>query len=191
MKSIALLLTLVLTTGCSDAPARDIGVVQGTALRLEFDKNGVCSGTAVGKDLILTAEHCFEGERLVRINGRPANSLRMVKDGKDHVLVKVTVTFKTWARMGAAPKQGDRVRWIGNPAGEANVYREGYVARAEKAGVLVDAQVWKGDSGSGLFNDRGEVVGVVSAMVGASPSFMLAFAWPLAFEPKQWKEASV
>jgi hypothetical protein len=42
-----------------------------------------------------------------------------------------------------------------------------------------------------MFNDRGEVVGVVSAMVGASPSFMLAFAWPLEFTPKQWKEAGV
>jgi hypothetical protein len=139
MKITALLLTLVLTAGCSNAPARDIGVIQGTALRLEFENNGVCSGTAVGRDVIMTAEHCFEGERLVRINGRPANALRMVKDGKDHVLVKVTSAFKTWARMGTAPKQGDRVRWIGNPAGEANIYREGYVARAEKTGVLVDA----------------------------------------------------
>ena len=189
MKYAALL--LIFLAGCSDAPARDISVIQGTAVRLEFEKNGVCSGTAVGRDLVLTAEHCFEGERLVRINGKEAYALRMVKDGKDHVLVKVSMTFKSWAPMGKAPKQGDKVRWIGNPAGEPNVYREGYVSRVEKNSVLVDAQVWKGDSGAGLFNDKGEVIGVVSAMVGASSSFVLAYAYPLEFTAKQWREAGV
>ena len=68
------------------------------------------------------------------------------------------------AKRGERPRQGDRVRWWGNPVGEPNVYREGYVARADGDVLVIAAQICKGDSGAGLFNDRGEVVGIISAM---------------------------
>ena len=54
---IALLLLMALVTGCGCAttPPQASGSV---ALRLEFD-NGLCSGTAIGPDEIITAAHCF------------------------------------------------------------------------------------------------------------------------------------
>lgn len=178
----ALLLSLV---SCAATP---LDTVRAVSLRLTFN-NGVCSGTAVGPQLVLTADHCFEkGSRLLAINGEEAHALKIVRDGRDHALVKVTTKFPRWVRRQGVAYTSQRVRWIGNPAGEKSIYREGYVSRALPDAVLIDAQVWKGDSGAGVFNQRGELVGVVSAMTGAGPSFMFAVMYPLAFTKEQWRE---
>ena len=89
--TIRTLLALVLiatSAGCvkhsvlSDAHA--------TALRLEMTGNGICSGTAVGPHLVLTATHCFgegplvspaETTPLVSINGKPVAELKRIDDG--------------------------------------------------------------------------------------------------------------
>lgn len=157
---------------------RDVSLV------LKFN-NGVCSGTAVARNVILSAEHCFAESNLVSINGRDAKSLYIVSDGKDHVLVVVSIEFERWAKFGPSPKQGERVRWIGNPRGEENMYREGYVVRNNAEAVLIDAPGYKGDSGAGVFDEEGRVVAVISgAYVWGTPEGMrmqLAAALPLAF----------
>lgn len=58
-------------------------------------------------------------------------------------------------------KQGDRVRWFGSPAGQPDMYREGYVVRSLDGEVLIDAPVFGGDSGGGVFSIKGELVAVV------------------------------
>lgn len=184
MRYLALLL-LMLVAGCSEAHPRD------AALRLEMER-GVCSGTAVGKDLILSAEHCIADNRLLRVNGQPAYALEMVKDGKDHVLIRVTMAFTSWAKVKPGAAQGDAVTWWGNPAGEASVYREGYVSRARTDEVWIDAHGFGGDSGSGLLNARGEVVEVLSGIRTwrdfSGNSFSMIVAFPLAFSAEQWRE---
>jgi hypothetical protein len=103
MKWIALLLALF-TAGCAEAhpPIRDV------ALRLDL-ANGVCSATAVGPDVVLTATHCMDGNRITAINGKAAYALKRIDDGKDHSLVRVSVRFKKWARLGHSPVSGDHV----------------------------------------------------------------------------------
>lgn len=157
---------------------------QSTTLFLQFE-NGLCSGTAVGPDVILTASHCLRNDRLVAIDGKEAYALKIEHDGRDHALVRVTTTFKVWARMGQPMQVADRIRWIGAPGGNRNMYREGYVSRVTDEAILIDAQLWKGDSGAGLFNQKGELVGVISAMVGLGTTFMMLAAEPLAFTEKQ------
>lgn len=159
---------------------------QNTTLYLQFE-NGICSGTAVAADVVLTATHCLKGDRLVAIDGREAYALRVEHDGQDHTLVKVTARFKSWATIGPALKVADRVRWIGAPGGNPNVYREGYVSRVTKDEILVDGQLWKGDSGAGLFNARGELVGVISSMLSLGNTFVMVGIQPLRFTAKQWK----
>ena len=181
-----LLLLLACLSGCAEShPIRDV------ALRLEFQGGGICSGTAVSRDVILSAEHCFESGRLVAINGRPVAALKMVKDGKDHVLVRVNTRFRKWARIGRSPATGDRLRWIGKPAGLENIYREGYVARAQTDAILVDAHGFAGDSGSGLMDRNGNVVAVLTGAQQwsrGSWQFQLTLCLPLAFTPEQMRE---
>lgn len=158
-----------------------------TAVRLEFERS-YCSGTVVGPRLILTASHCFDmGGRLVKVAGKEAYALKAVKDGKDHTLVRVSITFKHWAKRGQAPRVEQRVRWYGNPAGEEAVYREGYVLKVKPEATLISAQIFKGDSGSGVFNEAGEVIAVISASAGPAPHFIVAIAMPLRFTDAQWR----
>jgi S1-C subfamily serine protease len=182
------LLAVVVTASCASA----LTGIQDTALWLKFER-GHCSGTAVGPHLVLSAEHCWgNGNQLVAINGREAHVTKMVKDGRDHVLVRVSVKFDRWARMAPHhPKQGDRVRWIGNPTSLRHQYREGYVTGVDGGQMLLDARLFGGDSGSGVFDDHGHVVGVVSAMrrwqTLQGMSMQLAVAFPVSFSAEQWR----
>lgn len=159
-RTAAILLAFALAgCGCTSIPSHDD--LRATNHRLKV-ATGMCSGTAVGPDLLVTALHCGEVQQV----GNYVVTAEVVERGsRDFVVVRVKgVTFETWAKRGERPRQGDRVRWWGNPVGEPNVYREGYVARADGDVLVIAAQICKGDSGAGLFNDRGEVVGIISAM---------------------------
>ena len=174
MRSVALLLALTLAGcgGCvSVVPSHDD--LRSANHRLTFE-TGLCSGTAVGPDLLVTAQHCG---KLVSVGDVVVES-EVVEQGKrDFVLLRIKgLTFEHYVKRGPLPKQGDRVRWWGNPAGEKNIYREGYVARVDADAIVISAQICRGDSGAGIHNERGEVVGIVSAMTDAQHcQFALSF----------------
>ena len=130
-------------------------------LRLGFE-DGLCSGTAVGPHTLLTARHCFN-HRLVTVNNQPVKVGKVRPEGTDAVTVDVDMAFPAYAERGPMPKQGDRIRFWGNPLGEPDVMRVGYVARVWTDGIVLDARVCHGDSGAGLFDDRNRVVAIVSA----------------------------
>src|SRR5687768_8446251 len=161
MKLLALLLTLCMGA-CSCASIPSHTDLRATALRLEFAGGGVCSGTAISNDTLMTAQHCLSGT-LQKVNGVAVTVVGIGKDKKDLATVKVAGTkFKTWAKVGPALKQGDRLRWFGNPALLPDIYREGYVVNVTANGVLIDAQAYGGDSGAGVFDSQGRVVGVIT-----------------------------
>lgn len=180
---VLLLLLLAMVSGCSQA--HDV------SLRLSFEGGGLCSGTSVGRDVILSAAHCFDKKRLVAINGQPAYAMRIIRDGNDHVLVKVTTAFKHWARIGTNPKTGVHVTFVGNPLGLANAYREAYVVAVESDQILYDGNSAPGDSGAGLMAG-GKVVGVVTGTKfwrgSDGQQFSLLWSMPLAFTPEQYAE---
>jgi S1-C subfamily serine protease len=172
---LAALLALVLTgCGCTSLP---FGETHDTTHRLEM-VGGICSGTAISDHELRTANHCIDlGGALQLVDGWDAHVVSMSAN-KARDIIDITLAghpFKHWAQLGPRPKQGDRIRWWGNPEGEADVYREGYVAKVTDEMIVVDATICHGDSGSGLFNESGQLVGVVSAMSDLSGcTFMLA-----------------
>lgn len=163
MRTLALLLASLLMAGCSGCASLPSHTdLRATALRLEFAGGGVCSGTAISADTLVTAQHCLTGT-LQRVNGVSVTVTGIGKDKKDLATVRVTGTsFKTWAKFGPPLKQGDRIRWFGNAALLYDAYREGYVVSTTKDGVLIDAQAYGGDSGAGVLDSQGRVVGVVT-----------------------------
>lgn len=170
MKTIALLV-LCLLTGCVSAhPPVD---PREFALRITTARS-VCSATAVAADEIETAAHCL-AYPLVSIEGKSATIVAHHATGVDRVRVKVAgITFTKWAKLGKA-RVGDRLRWYGQPMGVPYVYREGVVVQTYPDGLVIDGAICRGDSGSGLINDAGELVGVISAMTNdAGCTFILA-----------------
>lgn len=161
-------------------------------LRLEFT-DGICSGTAISKDHLLTASHCLVDGPLKSINGQPCEQDgQAIEDGEDHSIIRVTCSFSVWARMGNPNlTQGERLHFWGNPGGLHDIYRAGYVMGFEEGWALVDAVVFGGDSGAGLFNWRGQVVGVVSTRWAYAETFHGMGARPMAFSREQLKEVGL
>lgn len=160
---LAFLVLILSGCGCSSLPTHD--AIRATTLHLEFAES-FCSGTAVGPDLILTAEHCLDGA-LLKIDGHPVKGTVTRRDTKrDMAWLRITgVRFTHWANRAGKARQGDRVRYWGHPGGVAQtVYREGYVTMIYDGALIVDSLICSGDSGSALWSDDGRIVGVVSAM---------------------------
>lgn len=141
-------------------------------LRLGFE-DGLCSGTAIGPHMLLTARHCFN-HRLVMVNNQPVKVGKVRPEGKDAVTVEVDRAFPVYLQRGPMPAQGDRVRIWGNPLGEPDVMRVGYVARAWSDGIVLDMRVCFGDSGAGVIDDHNRVVAVVSATTDRNCSLGIA-----------------
>lgn len=192
MKRIAAFLLLVfLVAGC----ATQLSAVQrahATALRLTMDDGGSCSGTAIGPHALLSATHCFVGVQALAINGEPVVVTDAISDGHDHTILFVDRNFTNFATISQEPAQGDPVFILGNPSDLSDIFRAGHMAGSAVAGnariTLYDLQDFFGDSGSGIFNARGDLVGVVSVvrvLAQRDARIQFAGAFPMAFTPAQ------
>ena len=160
---LPLLLLLGGCGGCVSVPSHSD--LRATALRLEFTE-GLCSGTAIAADTMLTAVHCM-GNPLLRVNGQRVQVVESRKESRDRITVKLSgIRFKSWVQRGPLPAQGDKLRFWGQPSGESDVYREAIVSRVRTDQIVLQTTVCPGDSGSGLIDAQGRVVGVVSAVTG-------------------------
>jgi V8-like Glu-specific endopeptidase len=199
---LAALMTVALVKACTAEPSGTV------TARLDFDY-GTCSGTIVAKDVILSAAHCFDNEdelakllgvtpppvpTSVLVDGYKVYIEDIVDDGADHALVKVIFNFKDHATLGPPPAVGCKVHYWGNAAKQTNTYREGYVASYRHGDMLMDVNGFFGDSGSGIFDGSGKLVGVISFI---SPhrsqglTFSLMGAYPLEFTPLQYSMMGV
>jgi hypothetical protein len=180
------ILAIFLLAGCAALP-------QNTAHRVDL-KTGICSGTAVGTHTLLSAGHCFTDKHSILIDGKPAAVLNVIPDGADHVLVIVTATFTDIATRGQMPGVGGNVEYWGNPDGLHDIYRRGYIVGPvvvdDKYIVLLNANGAGGDSGAGVFNDAGQLVGVISLAWQDTQMVYLKFMGmqPLQFTAKQWAQ---
>lgn len=196
MKTAVLALAFFLLAGCSGCASIPADWdIEKYALSLEYQR-GWCSGTAVGRHTLLTATHCMGGGELVKVNGKPVKVTGREDDGNDHTLLVIDKVFDRWARMGRKPVQTQRVRQIGTPGGQEDVYREGYVARVRDDEVWLIMPGFGGDSGSALFDDSGRVIAVLSGArtwvdYRSGATFTVIVALPVKFKPEQWKAAGV
>jgi S1-C subfamily serine protease len=198
---LAALLALVLT-GCGCVSAPRFGSVEHTAHLIEMPL-GSCSATAISAHWLVTAAHClYEGGPVTAVDGKPAKTLDVMLDGHDHALVRVDGTFRSWAPVGRV-MVGDRVRLMGNPGDWRSVYRVGLLSAVNRLTgcppvpgivakqctlMLFQLITGNGDSGSGYFNDAGEIVAVHTGTVPLGLAGM-AFAIPFAFTAQQWEAA--
>lgn len=158
------------------------------------EEAGHCSATQVGPHALLTAQHCFLDSNLIRLDNEkdPTVILAALIDGNDHVIYLVDRTFTHWAGINERQLMtNEPVHFWGSPGDNSDVYRVGYFQKYATFKDVDDLEkfqfqffilpVFKGDSGSGIFDEAGSVVAVVSMADESSDSFDL----PLAFTQKQ------
>lgn len=187
-KSSALILALLITAAVAQEKKAEMipagaRIAHQTSFRLDIEDkegSGHCSATAVGPHTILTAEHCISPTASYSIPGGKLQIKSILRDGNDHVLLEVDKKFDVWAQINLTqPETGTHVYIWGNPGELSDVYREGTISGVveedDKTVILVDINGFFGDSGSGVFNEKGEVVGVISLVnvQGSKPQIKL------------------
>lgn len=149
-----------------------------------------CSSVAVGKHTLLSAAHCMIGTGTVSVDSNDRAILSAVYDDNDHVLIVVDgPEFPVVSQMDQrTPVKGEHVHiwgWPGNA--KTPVYRDGVFKSIEPGDdplLVWQLPVFHGDSGSGVIDDHGKVINVVSLGNGSAEMK----DWPLAFDPNQLQE---
>ncbi|MBQ9280033.1 MAG: trypsin-like peptidase domain-containing protein [Clostridia bacterium] len=167
-----------------------------TYFNSSYTAEGNGSGVIISTDgYILTNNHVISGAEKITVrlrNGEEYEAELIGKDSKtDIAIIKIEATNLTPATIGDSSKTlvGDFVLAIGNPLGKlGGTVTYGYVSALEreldidgstKNLMQVDAAVNPGNSGGGLFNINGELIGIVNAKSTGSNVEGLGFAIPI------------
>lgn len=162
----------------------------------QFVSEGAGSGVIVTADgYIATNNHVIDGASKITVtlaSGKEYAATLIGKDAKtDLAVIKISETALKAATLGtsASLKVGEPVVAIGNPLGElGGTVTSGIISALdrqieidnEKMTLLqTDAAVNPGNSGGGLFNSKGQLIGIVNAKSSGSDIEGLAFAIPI------------
>lgn len=161
-----------------------------------YTQKGNGSGVIISNDgYILTNNHVISGAEKITVrlrNGEEYEAKLIGKDSKtDTAIIKIDAKDLKAAVIGDSSKTlvGDFVLAIGNPLGQlGGTVTYGYVSALEREITIdgttrnlmqVDAAVNPGNSGGGLFNCNGELIGIVSAKSTGYDVEGIGFAIPV------------
>ena len=162
----------------------------------QYVQQGAGSGVIISQDgYILTNNHVINGANSVKVRLRDGTEYDATIIGSDSdndiALLKVNATGLSPATFGDSNSLavGDYVVAIGNPLGElGGTVTDGIISALARKVTIEDtqmtllqtnAQVSPGNSGGGLFNANGELVGIVNAKQSATEVEGIAFAIPI------------
>lgn len=129
-----------------------------------------CSATAVGPHTLLTAGHCLLATNAIKIDTESAHVVAYVFDDADHMLVVTDATFQVWLHIDQSALDSlgvdTPVHFWGNPGHSRDVYRIGLFKKWDEIGdnkvAVFELPAYAGDSGSGILNDQGVIIAVLS-----------------------------
>ena len=162
-------------------------------------ESGAGSGVIISSDgYILTCDHVVSGASniTVTIGDKDYPATVVGEDStSDIAVIKIDADGLTPAIVGDSDKLavGDNVLAVGNPLGELGGTVTGGMISALNRSVTIqgsssvntmsliqmDASVSPGNSGGGLFNMNGELIGIVNAKSSSSDAEGLGFAIPI------------
>lgn len=181
---------------CSDSIVEiTTETVQSAGPLRQFIASGAGSGVIItGDGYIVTCNHVVEGARLITVhlkNGENYNATMVGQDKKtDLAILKIEAGDLAKAIPGDSDSLivGEPAFAIGNPLGElGGTMSEGIISALDREIIIegenmellqTTAAVNPGNSGGGLFNGRGELIGIVNAKSSGTGIEGLGFAIP-------------
>ena len=161
-------------------------------------ESGAGSGVIISSDgYILTCAHVVDGASTITVTIGDKDYTTLVGEDttSDIAVIKIDADGLTPATVGNSDslKVGQSVMAVGNPLGELGGTVTGGMISALNRSVTIqgsssvntmsliqmDASVSPGNSGGGLFNMNGELVGIVNAKSSSSDAEGLGFAIPI------------
>lgn len=162
-----------------------------------YKAQGAGSGVIISDDgYIVTNHHVIDGASKITVtlrDGSTAYDAKLIGTDEDNdiALLKIDATGLTAATFGNSSnlEVGDYVVAIGNPLGTLGgtvtdgiisaLAREVTIENKNLTLLQTNAQISPGNSGGGLFNANGELVGIVNAKDSATEVEGIAFAIPV------------
>lgn len=163
----------------ASAPNRYVErLVSSTVALVDDDGDTYCAGVWVSGDSFVTANHCMRDEdtdelRYQISEGDVTRTAHLVKVDPDHDLALIQTELPpphdVVSVATTPPRPGDAVAAVGHPFGMTWSYSVGVVSAVRFFDDNLVPALWlvqttaptsKGCSGGGLFNERGELVGV-------------------------------
>ena len=161
-----------------------------------YVQSGAGSGVIISQDgYILTCAHVVDGATSVKVqlqNGETYDATIVGSDAtSDIAVLKIEATGLTPAVIGDSDSLavGEEVIAVGNPLGTLGgtvtngiisaLNRQVTVENTEMTLIQTNAAVSPGNSGGGLFNANGELIGIVNAKSDSTDAEGLGFAIPI------------
>ena len=181
---------------CADSVVEITIETKNSFYTYEYTSEGNGSGVIISEDgYILTNNHVIDGANKIIVtlrNGEEHEATLIGKDSKtDTAVIKIEANDLTYAILGdtSALEVGDLAVVIGNPLGRlGGSVTSGIISALEREIeidgkkmnlIQTDAAVNPGNSGGGLFNANGELVGIVTAKSSGVNIENLGFAIPI------------
>ena len=140
-----------------------------------------------GKKVVITAKHVSKGHEkmlVVAPSGEAVVGKLIYEDVLLDYSVLLVPNMETRESILYSPIQfdpkdliGSRLSYVGYPAQHKMFMSRGYISGYEEGYLLVNMYGWFGSSGSILFNDLGEVVGIVTGIGSEQGQIMENIVW--------------
>jgi S1-C subfamily serine protease len=126
-----------------------------------------------GRFVVVTADHVVEDNTTMQIHGRDQEIViaRVIyRSSEADLAVLITPELHTRIAMKWKPRRDDEnllgtnITYTGFPGRHDLLTIRGHVAALERGHVVANMFGWSGASGSGVFDQRGRFIGVVSAI---------------------------
>ena len=180
-------------------------VTQENIFRQMVTAQAAGSGVIISEDgYIVTNNHVIENGQNITVRLKDGTSYPATLVGTDPqtdvAVLKIEATGLTAAQVGSSEglQVGDTVIAIGNPLGElGGTVTNGIVSATSRQIELegetmtllqTNAAINPGNSGGGLFNDQGQLVGIVVAKSSGSGVEGLGFAIPVDTAKAVWED---
>lgn len=136
--------------------------------RIEDFGRAVCSGSFIdGTGDVLTAGHCAADAAsidVVTYDGRTYQAtIVATSTAHDIALLHIDRRNTEYFKLATSASRGEKIFILGSPLAISNSLSTGIIAKLDGDVNLVDCGALPGNSGSAVYNDKQELVGVLTA----------------------------